>query len=178
VEIPVGLGLVTATLVALCAINLVTKQVATISGVSFTLVFFALFIASERTTRKRATEHAELDQFNLEAGDDLTPETLGVRPGNVLVMARNYNALYNLAAVLDRVDAHRQDVVVLHLRFLQGTGSGEYELSPEQLVSLEEQKLFTRALEVSEKMGRHPARRAEPALVHCGSGIVSQHPCD
>jgi amino acid transporter len=154
VEIPVGLGLVTAALVALCAVNLVTKQVATISGVSFTLVFFALFIASERTTRKRATEHAELDQFNLEAGDDLTPETLGVRPGNILVMARNYNALYNLAAVLDRVDAHRQDVVVLHLRFLQGTGSGEYELSPEQLVSLEEQKLFTRALEVSEKKGK------------------------
>jgi amino acid transporter len=154
VEIPVGLGLVTAALVALCAINLVTKQVATISGVSFTLVFFAIFIASERTTRKRATEHAELDQFNLEAGDDLTPETVGVRPGNILVMARNYNALYNLGAVLDRVDAHRQDVVVLHLRFLQGTGSGEYELSPEQLVSLEEQKLFTRALEVAEKKGK------------------------
>jgi hypothetical protein len=132
----------------------VTKQVATVSGVTFTLIFFAIFIASERTTRKRATELAELDQFNLEAGDDLTPETLGVRPGNVLVMARNYNALYNLAAVLDRVDAHRQDVVVLHLRFLHGTGSGEYELSPEQLVSVEEQKLFTRALEVSEKKGK------------------------
>jgi amino acid transporter len=154
VEIPVGLGLVTAALVALCVINLVTKQVATVSGVSFTLIFFAIFIASERTTRKRATDHAELDQFNLEAGDDLTPETLGVRPGNTLVMARNYNALYNLAAVLDRVDTHRHDVVVLHLRFLQGTGSGEYELSPEQLVSVEEQKLFTRALEVSEKKGK------------------------
>src|SRR6185369_10088775 len=107
VEIPVGLGLVTAALVALCAVNLVTKQVATISGVSFTLAFFALFIASERTTRKRATEHAELDQFNLEAGDDLTPETLGVRPGNILVMVRNYNTLHNLSAVLDRVDPRK-----------------------------------------------------------------------
>jgi hypothetical protein len=67
---------------------------------------------------------------------------------------RNYNTLYNLKAVLDRVDTHAQDVVVLHLRFLQRAGSGEYELSPEQLFSLEEQKLFTRALEISEKKGK------------------------
>jgi hypothetical protein len=56
--------------------------------------------------------------------------------------------------VLDRVDAHKQDVVVLHLRFLQRTGAGEYELAPEQLFSLEEQTLFTRALEISEKKGK------------------------
>jgi len=154
IELPLGLGLITAALVMLCLINLVTKQVATIAGVSFTAVFFGVFIASERATRKRATAHAELDQFNLEPGLSLTPDTLGVRPGNVLVMVRNYNALHNLGAVLDRVDPHRQDIVVLHLRFLQQSGSGEYELTPEQLFSLEEQTLFTRALELSEKKGK------------------------
>jgi len=153
-ELPVGLGLITAALVALCLVNLFTKQVATIAGVSFTVVFFGVFIASERATRKRATAHAELDQFNVEPGKGLTPETLGVRAGNVLVMIRNYNALHNLRAVLDRVDPHRQDIVVLHLRFLQQSGSGEYELAPEQLFSLEEQTLFTRALELSEKKGK------------------------
>ena len=94
-EIPLGLGLITITLFALCVINLFTKQVATISGMAFTIIFFAVFTASERVTRKRATEHPELDQFNLEPGDDLTPEALGVRPGNILVMVRNYNTLYN-----------------------------------------------------------------------------------
>jgi amino acid transporter len=153
-EIPLGLGLITLTLVALCVINLVTKQVATISGVAFTLIFFGVFIASERTTKKRVTAHAELDQFNLEAEEDLTPQTLGVRPGNVLVMVRNYNTLYNLGAALERVDTHKQDVVLLHLRFLRRAGGGEYELEPEQLFSLEEQKLFTRALEVAEKKGK------------------------
>lgn len=153
-EVPIGLAVVTAILFALCIINLFTKEVATISGVTFTLVFFAIFTISERTTRKRASAQAELDQFNLEPGDDLTPETLAVRPGCVLVPVRNYNTLYNLRAVLDRVDTHKQDVVVLHLRFLQHAGGGEYELSPEQLFSLEEQKLFTRALEVSEKKGK------------------------
>ena len=153
-EIPIGLGLITLTLIALCVINLVTKQVATISGIAFTLIFFAVFIASERTTKKRSTVHAGLDQFNLEAEDDLTPATLGVRPGNVLVMVRNYNTLYNLGAALERVDTHKQDVVLLHLRFLRRAGGGEYELAPEQLFSLEEQKLFTRALEVAEKKGK------------------------
>jgi hypothetical protein len=103
-------------------------------------------------TKKRATAHAELDQFNLEAGEDLTPEALRVRPGNILVMVRNYNTLHNLWVVLDRTDPRKQDVIVLHLRFLRGVG--EYELEPEQLFSLEEQKLFTRALELAEKKGK------------------------
>jgi hypothetical protein len=153
-EIPIGLGLITLTLVALCLINLLTKQVATISGVSFTIIFFAIFSITEKTTKKRATEHAELDQFNLEASNDLTPERLGVRPGNILVMVRNYNTLHNLNAVLNRVDPHKQDVVALHLRFLQRAGGGEYELTYDQLFSLEEQKLFTRALEIAEKKGK------------------------
>jgi amino acid transporter len=153
-EIPIGLAIITVILFALCIINLFTKQVATMSGAAFTLVFFAVFTLSERSTRKRATEHAELDQFNLSASDDLTPQALGVRPGAVLVPVRNYNTLYNLKAVLDRVDTHKQDVIVLHLRFLQRAGGGEYELAPEQLFSLEEQKLFTRALELSEKEGK------------------------
>src|SRR5262249_43402072 len=52
------------------------------------------------------------------------------------------------------VDTRAQDVIVLHLRFLQRAGGGEYELAPEQLFSLEEQKLFTRALELAEKKGK------------------------
>jgi amino acid transporter len=152
VEIPLGLGLITVILFALCVINLFTKQVATLSGVAFTIIFFAVFTASERMTRKRATAHAELDQFNLEPGEDLTPEALHVRPGNILVMVRNYNTLHNLAVVLDRADPRKQDVVVLHLRFLHGVG--EYDLAPEQLFSLEEQKLFTRSLELAEKKGK------------------------
>ena len=151
-EVPLGLALITATLFALCLINLFTKQVATLSGIAFTIIFFAVFTTSERMTKKRATEHAELDQFNLEAGEDLSPEALRVRPGNILVMVRNYNTLNNLAAVLNRTETRQQDIVVLHLRFLHGVG--EYELVPEQLFSLEEQKLFTRSLELAEKKGK------------------------
>ena len=153
-EVPLGLALITLTLVALCVVNLFTKEVATISGVAFTLVFFSVFEICEAVTRKRAGARAELDQFNIEPGEDLTPRALGVRPGNVLVMLRNYNTLYNLAATLDRVDARKQDVVALHLRFLGRAAGGEYELEPQQLFSTEEQILFTRALALAEKKGK------------------------
>jgi len=154
IEIPLGLALITLTLIALCGINLFTKQVATISGIAFTIIFFAVFEISEAVTRKQAGAHSELDQFNVDAGDDLTPQKLGVRSGNVLVMVRNYNTLYSLASTLDRVDPRKQDVVALHLRFLGRASGGEYELEPEQLFSTEEQTLFTRALGLAEKKGK------------------------
>jgi amino acid transporter len=155
VEIPLGLALITLTLIALCTINLFTKEVATVSGIAFTIVFFVVFEISEKITSRHASEHAELDQFNVEPGEDLDPKSLGVRPGNVLVMVRNYNVLYNLSATLDQVDARKQDVVALHLRFLgRGGSAGEYELEPEQLFSSEEQTLFTRALALAEKKGK------------------------
>jgi amino acid transporter len=153
-EIPLGLAIITVTLISLCVINLFTKEVATISGIAFTLIFFAVFEISEAVTRKRASAHADLDQFNVEAGDDLTPKALGVRSGNVLVMVRNYNSLYSLSSTLDRVDARKQDVVALHLRFLGRASGGEYELEPQQLFNTEEQILFTRALGLAEKKGK------------------------
>jgi len=154
VEIPVGLGLITLVLFSLSIMNLFTKQVATISGVAFTLIFFTIFEISEKITLKHGAKHQELDQFNLESDGELTPAALGVRPGNELVMIRNSNTLYNLAAVLDRINPHQQDVVVLHLRVLGRAGTGENELGPEDLFSINEQELFTRALSLAEKKGK------------------------
>src|SRR5207302_9168907 len=78
-EIPLGLAIITVTLISLCAINLFTKEVATISGIAFTIIFFTVFEISEAVTRKQAKANSELDQFNVDPGDDLTPERLGVR---------------------------------------------------------------------------------------------------
>ncbi len=154
VEIPVGLGLITVTLFALSIMNLFTKQVATIAGVAFTLIFFTVFEISEKITLKHGSKHQELDQFNLESDGELTPAALGVRPGNELVMVRNSNTLYNLAAVLDRVNPHQQDVVVLHMRVLARASSGEHGLSANDLFSVNEQELFTRALSLAEAKGK------------------------
>jgi amino acid transporter len=154
VEIPIGLGLITLTLFALCLVNLFTKEVATIAGAAFTVGFFAVFTISEHVTKKHGAAHADLDQFNVEPGDELTPGGLGVRPGNVLVMVRNYNTLDNLSSVLKRVHPREKDVVVLHLRLLGRASSGEHELSAADLFSVNEQQLFTHALSMAEKMGK------------------------
>jgi amino acid transporter len=162
-EIPLGLAFITLTLFALCLINLFTKQVATIAGIGFTAIFFTVFFISERMTRKKESALSGLDQFNLEPGEELTPEAMRARPGNVLVMARNSNTLYNLGAVLDRVDTHKQDVVVIHLRLLGRASSGEHELSAEELFSKNEQELFTRALSLAEAKGKSIDLAVAPA---------------
>ena len=153
-EIPVGLIFITLTLFATAGINLFTKQIATISGVAFTIIFFGIFTASERISQKRGAAHAELDQFHLQSAEEISPAVLGVRPGNIAVMVRDYNTLYNLEAVLKRVNPERQDVVVLHIRVLRRGGSGEHDLEPEQLFTFKEQELFTRALNLAEKNGK------------------------
>jgi amino acid transporter len=179
VEIPVGLGLITLLLVALCVVNLFTKQVATISGVAFTIAFFAVFELSEKITRKRGAAHVELDQFNVEPGGELTPEAVGVRPGNVIVMVRNYNTLYHLGSILRRTNTQKQDIAVLHLRLLERAASGEHELEAEQLFSHEEQELFTRALNLAEKSGKTvhlavaPATEKWDGILRAAQGLKS-----
>src|SRR5438132_9150229 len=141
-EIPVGLALITVTLLGLCTINLFTKQIATISGIIFTAAFFATFTIAERITKRKGTTGAELDQFNVASRTELSTATLGVRPSNVLVPVSNYHALYHLGAVLDRVKTERRDIVVLHVQVMRRTGSGEVELEADQLLGTNEKFLF------------------------------------
>jgi amino acid transporter len=154
-EIPLGLGVITLILLAIAVTNLFTKPSATVSGVVFTGFLFGVFTFSEHQMRRRLGKtHVELDQFNLQEGRDLTLQSVGARPGNFLVLVSNYYRLHHLAAVLDRVKPGRRDVIVLHIRLLRRSGSGEHELAPDQLFTTIEQFLFTRALEVAEKKGK------------------------
>ena len=178
-EIPVGLGLIALALFSMSIMNLFTKQIATMAGLGFTVLFFTVFEISEKVTKRSGTDHAELDMFNLEPGGELTPETLGVRPGNTLVMVRNANALHNLASVLERVDPRREDVVVVHLRVLGRAGAGDTEMAPEDLFTINEQELFTKALALAEKRGKSihlavaPATEKWDGILRAAQGLQS-----
>jgi amino acid transporter len=171
VEFPVGVALITLMLFALCIINLFTKQVATISGVTFTAVFFIAFEVSEHATKKRAGEHTELDKFNLTQAADLTLDNVGVRAGNVLVPISNYYALYPLEQALRRSKRREAEIVVLHVRMLRRAASGEYDLAPDQLFTNMEQMLFTKVLAMAEKEGK-PVRLAVAAANDLWEGIL------
>src|SRR3954467_4464360 len=90
-EIPIGLGAIAAILFSIAGINLITKQVATVSGVVFTLAFFIIFLVSERINeRKRGDQaHVEVDQFRVQAREIISAEAVAVRPGNALCVVRD-----------------------------------------------------------------------------------------
>jgi len=170
VEIPLGLGLITLFLLSIAVVNLFTKPDATVAGLVFSALLFGVFTVSERIVHKRGA-HVEMDQFNVTAREELSPQSVGARPGNILVPVSNYHALYHLSAVLDRVKPGRRDVVVLHVRLLRRSGSGESELEPGQLFGSIEQYLFTQALGLSEKRGK-PIRLAVVAATDIWDGIL------
>src|ERR1035441_5495067 len=106
---------VTMVLLATALINLFTKSVATVSGIAFSAVFFAIFTISEYTNRKKkaaAHEHMN-DQFQLLQRDTVERESLNIRRGNVLVPVRDYNTLTHLRWALEKFDINEQDVVVI-----------------------------------------------------------------
>jgi amino acid transporter len=171
VQIPVGLGLITLTLFLIAVVNLFTKPVATMAGGVFSIILYVVFTISERRSRNRGVAHVEMDQFNLELEGELSPEAVGVRPGNILVPVSNHYNLYHLGNVLDRIKPGRRDVVVLHVRLLRRSASGENELEADQLFGSIEQHLFSQTLSMAEKRGKS-VRLAVVAANELWDGIL------
>jgi amino acid transporter/nucleotide-binding universal stress UspA family protein len=153
VEIPVGLGLITLALFALSVINVLTKKVATISGVGFTLLFFVMFEVTEILNRRRMKdthENAAHEKFQLDENEDVTAETLEVRPGNVLVAVRNPHRLTHLKRVLEKTDTTKLDIVVVSVRRMEG----DEMWTTNQLFAQRETEVFSHVVTVAEKAGK------------------------
>jgi amino acid transporter len=164
-EIPIGLLVTTAVLFMVAIANLFTKQVATISGVGFTLLLFIVFTISSRInarTRKE-TKHG-LEEFNLDVRPEIaTGGALHARPGCILVAVRNYNRMSHLVNVLDKTNLRRHDIVVMTVRGVS-TGAGEYDLAENQLFTDDERELFTRVVSLAEKEGKTVDLLVVPAI--------------
>jgi amino acid transporter len=179
-ELPIGLASVFLVLFSVSIVNLFTKSVATISGIIFTLVFFAVFTVSEKINHHKLAhaEHQMKEQFQLEQRDEVAKSTVGVRPKNVLVTIRDYNAMHHLKWVLSRTDTKEQDIVAMEAR-LMGLGAGEHDLASEQIFSDYETTLFTRAVSVAEGYGKTisllvvPARDVWAAIVQTAMSLES-----
>jgi amino acid transporter len=152
-ELPIGLAVIAAILFGAAGINLLTKQIATISGVLFTTCFYAVFAISEHASQKRNPNHQHIDEFQLLPSHDISDDDLGIRPGSTLVAVRDYNTLHHLDRALDQAPADR-DVVVMTARLLTGPESNASLLDPGELFTDYEQLLFTRVVAVAERHGR------------------------
>ena len=162
-EIPVGLGLITAALFLLATVNVATKKTATISGVAFTVVFFAAFVASEKHHKRRVSRHeTELEKFRIDVTEEVCPALAEIRPGNVLVGVRNPNRLEHLRKVLEKTDTRKVDIVVLSIRLVGNAGSGEFDLMPGQIFGDAEASVFTKVVTLAEHAGKPVKLLAAP----------------
>ena len=165
IEIPIGLLSVFLVLLATALVNLATKSVATVAGVSFSVVFFLIFTVSEHINRKKyaLAKQQMKDHFQLlQTRHGRARHRSASVAGNVLVPVRDYNTLTHLRWALEKFDTRDQDVVVMSAR-VSRFGSAAYDLAPEQIFSDYEQTLFTRAVSVAESFGKKVSLLVVPA---------------
>ena len=149
------MGIIAVLLFSVAGINLITKEVATIAGVAFTIVFFTVFTISERINQRKLDKStAALDQFTLNYQPDVSLDNVGVRPGSVLVAVRDYNTLSHLDQALQRTDTEARDLVVMTARLMKGPDAGERDLYDTNLFTDYERRLFTRVVALAEKHGK------------------------
>jgi amino acid transporter len=179
-EIPVGLGLITLALIAIALVNLFTKRMATISGLTFTIAFFIAFEISEHVNRRKREVHSqELEKFRLDMPDELTDSTAHIRPGNVLVAVRNPNQLAHLKRLIENTDTSKIDIVVATVKYTGQPGYGEHDLSADEVFSADIAKLFSLVVSLAEKAGKHvelmvvPGRDPNQTLVEAAERLHS-----
>lgn len=152
VEIPFGLLCILLVLLSTAALNFLTKEVATISGVIFTAFFFAIFFISERIyERRHGAHHEHLEQFNEEHAEEVSAESLGLRnPHRKLVSIRSPQNLFMLEKALAETDPDTTDVVVMTAKFIP---TGEQVPGAPDLDRYDQQ-LLTAVVERAERAGK------------------------
>lgn len=154
-EIPVGLGAVTFSLLVLAVAILLSKEIATIGGLSFTLLLLIVFILSEQHYRRHhADEKKGLEEFNIDPEPEIGLDTVHVKAGSTIVAVRHFTSLAHLQWTLDTTRGRHRQIIVATIRPVT-LGSGEYDLSEEQYFTSRERELFSHVVQMAEKAGKH-----------------------
>lgn len=153
IELPIGLGLVFLILALTAVLNFFTKEVATVGGAVFTLVFMIIFSLSERYHHKRrqGQQHEHIEQFNRQVTAAATREGLQLhRPFRKLVAIRSPYNLYMLEKALNEADPQTTDVVVMTAKLEPPGGADD---APPGLDPYDQQ-LMTAVVQKAEQAGK------------------------
>ncbi|HTU90264.1 MAG TPA: hypothetical protein VMF69_09340, partial [Gemmataceae bacterium] len=155
-EVPIGLMIILVLLLVAAVCNLLTKEVATIGGLTFTAVFFTMFFVSERYHEKQRAgkQHEHLEQFNEKRAEEVSAYSLHIlKQYRKLVAIRSPHNLFMLEKALAETDPETTGIVVMTAK-LTPMGS---DLAPEGEGELDtyDQQLMTAVVERAEKAGKH-----------------------
>jgi nucleotide-binding universal stress UspA family protein len=159
-DIPVGMTFIFLTLATAAIANLLTKEVATITGVAFTAAFFFVFWLSDHLHRWRrggGDHHEHLEQFNQEQTEQLSVQSLRVtKPYRKLVAIRSPYNLGMLERCLAETDPETTEVVVMTATVLP---IGSDDLKP--TISDVDRQLLTAVVNLAE----HAGKPVKPVIV-------------
>jgi len=156
-DLPIGIGLIFLILAGAATTNFMTKEVATVTGVIFTLLLFAIFWYSEHAHRVRGAAHVEhehLEQFNQQQSEEVTPQALGVtKKYRKLVAIRSPHNLGMLERCLAETDPETTDVVVMTANVLPKASADKTPV-----ITDEDRALLTAVVNLAEHVGKpvHP----------------------
>ena len=153
-EIPVGLLFVFCVLGSTAVINLFTKEVATIGGLTFSSLLMVVFFVTEQVTHAatKGTAHEHIEQFTERSSTEVSSESVGsTKPYRKLVAIRSPQNLYMLQRSLDETDPETTDVIVMTAKT---TPVGDAAPNFAELDRYD-RKLMTAVIELAEKCGKH-----------------------
>jgi nucleotide-binding universal stress UspA family protein len=161
-ELPLGLILVFLVLFMAAVSNLLTKEVATIGGVIFTIAFMIVFEISERINLRKhpqtAGHHEHLEQFNVKTTEEATATGLGLnKQYTKLVAIRSPHNLFMLEKALAETDPETTAVVVMTAKVVPDDGSESVRTDLDRY----DQQLMTAVVERAEKAGK----KVKPLIV-------------
>jgi hypothetical protein len=159
IDLPIGITAIFLILFSTAMINLLTKKVATIWGIGFTIGFLAVFVICEQISRRlrQGKRHEHLEQFNEKVTLAPTPRALGlIHPLPTVVAIRNPKSMLALEKVLSEVDPEQQEVVSITCKVLPPLTPGI--TAEEMRLDDNDREVLTRVVNVAEEAGKtvHP----------------------
>ncbi len=154
VQLPIGLTIIFLVVLVSALANLVTKPIATVSGVCFSGAFLTVFTVSEAIHRRRrqGKQHEHKEQFNRAEVDQATATSLGLKkPFRKLVAIRSPHNLFMLEKALADTDPQTTDVLVMTAKLEPPGGATR----PEEIdLDTYDRQLMTAVVDRAERLGK------------------------
>lgn len=164
-KVPVGLIILFIIIFSLSFINLFTKKVATIGGLSFSIILYLIFSYFEKREDASSKDiHKIYDDTQEEKVNIVTQESIESlfknlsKENRVLVAVRNPNNLVHLKWVFENFDDETTDIVVLYVKVEKGYDTP----SDLEFLNHQEKDLFREVILMAEKYGK----TVSPVVVH------------